>query len=179
MAEGKSDAEVKLILYHWTHSFSSQKVKASAGRAARIGFQHLDSSRWVPPGEARPPRPPRPQPLRAGGPLGQGCAFYGGSGRISLRWKGRDSGTATHEMRQKTSLSALGREASFPGPLESEAEGSAFRQPPHPGFLLLLLVDSLSSTSLVYLFQVLTMGRHIIRFRTQRKVVVMKRVTVD
>ena len=43
MAEGKSDAEVKLILYHWTHSFSSQKVKASAGRAARIGFQHLDT----------------------------------------------------------------------------------------------------------------------------------------
>lgn len=27
MAEGKSDAEVKLILYHWTHSFSSQKVR--------------------------------------------------------------------------------------------------------------------------------------------------------
>lgn len=47
MAEGKSDAEVKLILYHWTHSFSSQKVKASAGRAVRIGFQHRDSSLWV------------------------------------------------------------------------------------------------------------------------------------
>lgn len=31
MAEGKADAEVRLILYHWTHSFSSQKVKASAG----------------------------------------------------------------------------------------------------------------------------------------------------
>lgn len=45
-AEGKSEAEVKLILYHWTHSFSSQKVKASAGRrrAERIGFQHQDSS---------------------------------------------------------------------------------------------------------------------------------------
>ena len=100
-------------------------------------------------------------------------------GKISLRWKGHDSGTATHEMRQKTSLSALGREASSPGPLESEAEGSAFRQPSHPGFLLLLLVDSLFSTGLVYLFQVLTMGRRIIRFRTQRKVVVMKRVTVD
>ncbi|KAF6323297.1 ganglioside induced differentiation associated protein 1 [Rhinolophus ferrumequinum] len=27
MAEGKSHAEVKLILYHWTHSFSSQKVR--------------------------------------------------------------------------------------------------------------------------------------------------------
>ncbi|XP_040482057.1 ganglioside-induced differentiation-associated protein 1 isoform X2 [Ursus maritimus] len=27
MAEGKSDAEVRLILYHWTHSFSSQKVR--------------------------------------------------------------------------------------------------------------------------------------------------------
>ncbi|KAI2550346.1 ganglioside induced differentiation associated protein 1 [Homo sapiens] len=26
-AEGKADAEVKLILYHWTHSFSSQKVR--------------------------------------------------------------------------------------------------------------------------------------------------------
>ncbi|CAK6438744.1 unnamed protein product [Pipistrellus nathusii] len=26
-AEGKSEAEVKLILYHWTHSFSSQKVR--------------------------------------------------------------------------------------------------------------------------------------------------------
>ena len=65
-----------------------------------------------------------------------------------------------------------------PGPLESEAEGSAFRQPPHPGFLLLLLADALSSTGLVYLFQVLTMGRHIIRFRTQIRVV-MKRVTVD
>lgn len=140
MAEGKSDAEVKLILYHWTHSFSSQKVKASAGRAAQIGFQHLDSSRWVPPGEARPPRPPT-QPLRAARPVGQGCVLYGGAGKISLRWEGRDSGTATHEMRQKTSLSALGREASSSGPLESEAEGSAFRQPSHPGFLLLLLVD--------------------------------------
>ena len=179
MAEGKSDAEVKLILYHWTHSFSSQKVKAAAGRAARVGFQHLDSSRWVPPGEARSPSPPTPQPLRAGAPVGQGGAFDEGAGRISLRWKGRDSGSATHEMRQKTSLSALGREASFPGPLESEAEGSAFPQPPHPGFLLSLLVDSLSSSGLVYLFQVLTMGRHIIRFGPQRKVVVMKRVTVD
>uniref|UniRef100_A0A8I3Q5G5 Ganglioside induced differentiation associated protein 1 n=2 Tax=Canis lupus familiaris TaxID=9615 RepID=A0A8I3Q5G5_CANLF len=27
MAEGKADAEVRLILYHWTHSFSSQKVR--------------------------------------------------------------------------------------------------------------------------------------------------------
>ncbi|KAI5938949.1 ganglioside-induced differentiation-associated protein 1 isoform X1 [Manis javanica] len=27
MAEGKSDEEVRLILYHWTHSFSSQKVR--------------------------------------------------------------------------------------------------------------------------------------------------------
>ena len=72
IAEGKSDAEVKLILYHWTYSFSSQKVKALAGRAAQIGFQHLDSSRWVPPGEARPPRPPMPQPLRAGAPCGAG-----------------------------------------------------------------------------------------------------------
>ncbi|EPQ07889.1 Ganglioside-induced differentiation-associated protein 1 [Myotis brandtii] len=27
MAEGRSEAEVKLILYHWTHSFSSQKVR--------------------------------------------------------------------------------------------------------------------------------------------------------
>ena len=71
MGEGKSDAEVKLILYHWTHSFSSQKVKASAGRAARIGFQHLDSSLWVPPGKARPPRPPT-QPLRVGAPCGAG-----------------------------------------------------------------------------------------------------------
>ncbi|XP_055142531.1 ganglioside-induced differentiation-associated protein 1 isoform X3 [Symphalangus syndactylus] len=26
-AEGKADSEVKLILYHWTHSFSSQKVR--------------------------------------------------------------------------------------------------------------------------------------------------------
>lgn len=37
--EDKPDVEVKLILYHWTHSFSSQKVKA-----LRIGFQHRDSS---------------------------------------------------------------------------------------------------------------------------------------
>lgn len=44
MAEGKPDAEVKLILYHWTHSFSSQKVQASASRAERSGFQHPDSS---------------------------------------------------------------------------------------------------------------------------------------
>lgn len=110
--------------------------------------------------------------------MGQGCALSGGAGRISLRWKGRDSGTAIHEMRQKASLSALGREGLSPGPLESEAEGSAFRQPPHPGFLLLLLADALSSTGLVYLLQVLTMGRHIIRFRTQIRVV-MKRVTVD
>lgn len=27
-AEGRPDAEVRLILYHWTHSFSSQKVAA-------------------------------------------------------------------------------------------------------------------------------------------------------
>lgn len=82
MAEGKSEAEVKLILYHWTHSFSSQKVKASAGRAARIGFQHLDSSRWVPP-RGSPPT----QPSNASAPAG-GCACGAG---VRLLWRGRES----------------------------------------------------------------------------------------
>lgn len=35
-AEGRPDAEVKLILYHWTHSFSSQKVTARS-RGPRSG----------------------------------------------------------------------------------------------------------------------------------------------
>lgn len=30
-AQGPPAAEVRLILYHWTHSFSSQKVTASSG----------------------------------------------------------------------------------------------------------------------------------------------------
>lgn len=54
MAEGKSHPEVKLILYHWTHSFSSQKVKASAGvgRADRVS-----APGQLPLGVAQGPRP--------------------------------------------------------------------------------------------------------------------------
>lgn len=40
---GEREAEAKLILYHWTHSFSSQKVRAGAGGAGRASAP--DSSR--------------------------------------------------------------------------------------------------------------------------------------
>lgn len=130
MAEGKSDAEVRLILYHWTHSFSSQKVKASLlGRAVRIGFQHRDSSLRVLSGT--PARlesglqNPNPGGAHSGG---QGCA-YGGAQIISLRWKGYDSGFATHEMRQKSITLGIWARGLVPWALEGEAEGSAFMQP--------------------------------------------------
>lgn len=62
MAEGKSDAEVRLILYHWTHSFSSQKVKASVGAG---GADRVSAPGQLPqgsPGSSRGSRtrPPKP-----------------------------------------------------------------------------------------------------------------------
>lgn len=78
MAEGKSEAEVKLILYHWTHSFSSQKVKAPAGGGRRgSGFSTGTAPSgpgprwptWQQASEAR--APPKLPP-------GQGCALVGG-----------------------------------------------------------------------------------------------------
>ena len=60
VAEGKSDAEVKLILYHWTHSFSSQKVKASNGRAG--GEDRFSAPGQLPPGPHPAAGPARSRP---------------------------------------------------------------------------------------------------------------------
>lgn len=115
MAEGKSEAEVKLILYHWTHSFSSQKVKASAGGGRRgLGF----STRTAPsrPGPHWPTWKQASKALTPPKlPPGQGCALVGVRS-ISLRWKGYAPGAATHGTRPKASFSVFGLEALFPGP---------------------------------------------------------------
>lgn len=97
MAEGKPDAEVKLILYHWTHSFSSQKVQASAaqGRADRVSAPGQLPLAVA--GPRRPTQKPASRVLiqRARAP-GQGRALVDG-GRIRLRCKGSDSDTANHD----------------------------------------------------------------------------------
>lgn len=51
-AQGPAGAEVKLILYHWTHSFSSQKVKASRGAGGADG---VSAPGQLPRRPARPP----------------------------------------------------------------------------------------------------------------------------
>ncbi|KAL0599204.1 Ganglioside-induced differentiation-associated protein 1 [Plecturocebus cupreus] len=56
-AEGAVDAEVKLILYHWTHSFSSQKVQASA---AEGGADRASAPGQLPMG-SRPEMPVHPE----------------------------------------------------------------------------------------------------------------------
>lgn len=72
MAEGKSHAEVKLILYHWTHSFSSQKVKGLGGGGPRgSGF----STGTAPSGRRSGP----PTHLETGlrqRPLPGGCSLH-------------------------------------------------------------------------------------------------------